>query len=269
MTLSASAAGIRTALAKNGSRLAEREQLPQRRVSLCTSDQHSQPEEWVAEICALSPLAVSALTLRRPHFRSSRDDRIGSDPSREPGSRPVAAGSSRGEEPTMKRIRQMRRRGIVRFALAIGSIAVVAAMAAHSPPSSGDPGKEEAKATGPAVTVSTAAPAADNPQASDLVVHEWGTFLGMNGSDGTALDGMYHEEHALPAFVHSRAPRSASAADHAAQGRDAGHLLLHADGRSSVRVGVGFPQGVWTQWYPQAALVNPSLARAGRDSPTA
>src|SRR5439155_14093472 len=32
---------------------------------------------------------------------------------------------------------------------------------------------------------------------ADLVVHEWGTFLSMSGSDGVALDGMYHEEHAL------------------------------------------------------------------------
>ena len=38
----------------------------------------------------------------------------------------------------------------------------------------------------------------------DMVVHEWGTFLAMNGSDGVSLDGMYHEEHALPAFVHAR-----------------------------------------------------------------
>src|SRR5262245_45402288 len=38
----------------------------------------------------------------------------------------------------------------------------------------------------------------------ELIVHEWGTFLAMNGSDGVTLDGMYHEEHALPAFVHSR-----------------------------------------------------------------
>ena len=27
---------------------------------------------------------------------------------------------------------------------------------------------------------------------ADLVVHEWGTFLAMSGSDGIALDGMYH-----------------------------------------------------------------------------
>src|SRR5262249_32700304 len=28
-----------------------------------------------------------------------------------------------------------------------------------------------------------------------------------------------------------------------------------------VRVGVDFPQGIWTHWYPQAALVNPPLAQ--------
>ena len=39
---------------------------------------------------------------------------------------------------------------------------------------------------------------------SGLIVHEWGTFLAMNGSDGVSLDGMYHEEHALPSFVHAR-----------------------------------------------------------------
>jgi hypothetical protein len=31
-----------------------------------------------------------------------------------------------------------------------------------------------------------------------------GTLLAMNGSDGISLDGMYHEEHALPSFVHAR-----------------------------------------------------------------
>ena len=46
--------------------------------------------------------------------------------------------------------------------------------------------------------------AAANPSRSDMVVHEWGTFLAMNGSDGVSLDGMYHEEHALPPFVHAR-----------------------------------------------------------------
>src|SRR5262245_38312978 len=47
-----------------------------------------------------------------------------------------------------------------------------------------------------------AATSSDEP--TDLVVHEWGTFLAMQGSDGVTLDGMYHEEHALPEFVHTR-----------------------------------------------------------------
>ena len=39
---------------------------------------------------------------------------------------------------------------------------------------------------------------------AEFTVHEWGTFLVMNGSDGVTLDGMYHEEHSLPGFVHAR-----------------------------------------------------------------
>src|SRR3954452_11450597 len=45
---------------------------------------------------------------------------------------------------------------------------------------------------------------AAHSDSTGLVVHEWGTFLQMNGSDGVSLDGMYHEEHALPSFVHAR-----------------------------------------------------------------
>src|SRR5262249_36310690 len=37
-----------------------------------------------------------------------------------------------------------------------------------------------------------------------LVVHEWGTFLGVQGSDGTTLGGMVASEESLPAFVESR-----------------------------------------------------------------
>ena len=36
-------------------------------------------------------------------------------------------------------------------------------------------------------------PGAANPVRSDMVVHEWGTFLAMNGSNGVSLDGMYHD----------------------------------------------------------------------------
>jgi hypothetical protein len=93
---------------------------------------------------------------------------------------------------------------------------------------------------------------------SDLVVHEWGTFLGMSGADGTALDGMYHEEHALPAFVHARSRDQLKLPWMFLKG-ETPVIYFYTKEPQKVRVGVGFPQGIWTQWYPQAARVLPSL----------
>src|SRR2546422_9482704 len=42
-------------------------------------------------------------------------------------------------------------------------------------------------------------------QKSEFVVHEWGTFTSVQGSDGTVLEGLQHEEEPLPDFVHARA----------------------------------------------------------------
>ena len=83
----------------------------------------------------------------------------------------------------------------------------------------------------------------------------------MSGSDGVALDGMYHEEHALPRLRPRPGPRPAPAAVGRPQGRDAGHLLLHGEPQK-VRVEVQFPRGIWTQWYPQAAGRRPAVSRA-------
>ncbi len=176
----------------------------------------------------------------------------------------------------MSVIRQVCRRRMAWVVLAIGSIAVVGAMAASSPPGPGDPGKRKSpSAASPAVanamqaanpqaidledTVAffNAAQAA-NPQAIDLVVHEWGTFLGMNASDGTVLDGMYHEEHALPSFVHSRSRDQLRLPIMFVKG-ETPVIYFYTPRPVSVRVGVGFPEGIWTQWYPQAVVVRPSL----------
>ena len=89
-------------------------------------------------------------------------------------------------------------------------------------------------------------------------MHEWGTFLGMNGSDGTSLDGMYHEEHALPGFVHGRARDQLRLPMMLLKG-ETPVIYFYTPRSLRVRVGVDFPQGIWTHWYPQAALVNPTL----------
>jgi len=95
-----------------------------------------------------------------------------------------------------------------------------------------------------------------------LVVHEWGTFLAMNGSDGVTLDGMYHEEHALPAFVHARSRDELRLRASNLKG-ETPVVYFYYDRPVRVRVEVGFPGGLWTQWYPQADFVGPSLVQSG------
>lgn len=110
------------------------------------------------------------------------------------------------------------------------------------------------------VIVATLLAAAPSDPAG-LVVHEWGTFLAMNGSDGVSLDGMYHEEHALPAFVHARRtdqlrlPMSLLKTETPV-------IYFYTQQHRRVQVEVAFPTGLWTQWYPQAAMVAPGLVQA-------
>jgi hypothetical protein len=106
---------------------------------------------------------------------------------------------------------------------------------------------------------SSAAARSNKAGASDVIIHEWGTFLGMTSSDGTPLDGMYHEEHALPAFVHSRG-RDQLVLPKSFMKGETPVIYFYTKNRQQVRVGVGFPQGIWTQWYPQARALAPSLA---------
>ena len=97
---------------------------------------------------------------------------------------------------------------------------------------------------------------------ADFTVHEWGTFLAMNGSDGVTLDGMYHEEHALPAFVHSRSKDQLRVPSVSVKG-ETPVIYFYTDAPRSVEVRVRFPRGLWTQWYPQAEYNGPLTAQAG------
>src|SRR5947209_132420 len=83
--------------------------------------------------------------------------------------------------------------------------------------------------------------------AEALVVHEWGTFLTMQGSDGVTLDGMYHEEHALPSFVHARSRDQLRIPAVSVKG-ETPVIYFYTDRKLNVSVRVDFPHGVWTQW---------------------
>lgn len=101
-----------------------------------------------------------------------------------------------------------------------------------------------------------------NQPANKLVLHEWGTFLAMQGSDGITLDGMYHEEHALPAFVHSRSRDQLKLPTVLLKG-ETPVIYFYTDQPQDVSVTVDFPKGIWTQWYPQASFARPTLAASG------
>src|SRR5947209_4746437 len=88
-------------------------------------------------------------------------------------------------------------------------------------------------------------------RAGDLVVHEWGTFLGMSGSDGVALDGMYHEEHALPAFVHARSRDQLRLPSALLKGEPP-VIYFYPAAAQVVGISVRFPRGPWTRWDPRA-----------------
>jgi hypothetical protein len=84
-----------------------------------------------------------------------------------------------------------------------------------------------------------------------LIVHEWGTFLAVSGSDGVTLEGMYHEEHPLPPFVYQRKGDSTYSRKATLKG-ETPVIYFYTDRPQKIRVSVDFPTGNWTHWYPMA-----------------
>jgi hypothetical protein len=103
--------------------------------------------------------------------------------------------------------------------------------------------------------------AAQSRTTGDLIVHEWGTFLAVSGTDGVSLEGMYHEEHALPLFVHARSRDQLRLPSVVLKG-ETPVIYFYTDRAQKVRVDVHFPRGLWTQWYPQAQVVGPQFAQS-------
>ena len=108
-----------------------------------------------------------------------------------------------------------------------------------------------------------------------LVIHEWGTFTSMQSSVGAVLEGMHHEEESLPAFVYARdigspyAKRIESLPEGVTQKLETPVIYFYTDDAVDVRVDVGFPQGVISEWYPQATGFTPEvggLTRMGEGS---
>ena len=99
-----------------------------------------------------------------------------------------------------------------------------------------------------------------------LIAHEWGTFTSVVGSDGVQLEGLHHEEEALPAFVYGRAPismmgtkRIESLPEGVTQKMETPVIYFYTPEPVDVAVKVGFPAGVLSEWYPAATSYAPDI----------
>jgi hypothetical protein len=104
------------------------------------------------------------------------------------------------------------------------------------------------------------------------VAHEWGTFTSVQGGDGVLLDWRPLETSRLPKFVydwaHPGLGRSASSALLFGKGgivtlqrMETPVIYFYSEKEQEVDVSVDFPQGLITEWYPQAAQIGPSMKR--------
>ncbi|HEX6240457.1 MAG TPA: hypothetical protein VFZ61_06170, partial [Polyangiales bacterium] len=108
------------------------------------------------------------------------------------------------------------------------------------------------------------------PARDGLVVHEWGTFTSVAGSSGALLEGLHHEEEALPGFVYGRSRLDQPLQDAGmksmetlptgvTQKLETPVLYFYGAAQKGLRVRVDFPTGVVSQWYPRATGFGPAM----------
>jgi hypothetical protein len=98
-------------------------------------------------------------------------------------------------------------------------------------------------------------------QSADLVVHEWGTFTSIAGPDGQAVQWRpLTGPSDLPCFVTLLNPNSIKLPPQGVPGLKATVrmetpvLYFYAASKQTVRASVTFPQGLISEWYPQATV---------------
>lgn len=107
-------------------------------------------------------------------------------------------------------------------------------------------------------------PAASNTSAAKdpLIVHEWGTFTSYSNSDGGRLEFRPLFDDDLPPFVHDRSTGSdygflSKVSYRALVRMETPITYFYTKEPRDVRVKVGFPQGLLTEFYPPAAISPP------------
>ncbi len=118
-----------------------------------------------------------------------------------------------------------------------------------------------------AVTCALLLPGGENAwDGKSYAIHEWGTFTSVQGSTGVRLDGLVHDTHDLPAFVHDATRDGALSG--ASPKMETPVVYFYSPTAWHLMLSVEFPRGRITHWYPRATNVN-SVWRARQLAPSA
>jgi hypothetical protein len=99
-----------------------------------------------------------------------------------------------------------------------------------------------------------------------LTVHEWGTFLSVQGSDGVSLGGMVDSEEELPAFVRERSLGGRNRACYNTK-VETPVTYFYTDRPRVVKVRADMPRGTLTHWYPHVHAFGPALTSKEKVTP--
>ena len=106
----------------------------------------------------------------------------------------------------------------------------------------------------------------DGGQTGDLVVHEWGTFTSVAGSDGSAVPwAPLSGTPDLPCFVDQLSSQNSKLALGFVR-METPVIYFYSARPLVASVQVRFPEGWLTEWFPQAARVKPQRPKPGTPS---
>jgi hypothetical protein len=101
---------------------------------------------------------------------------------------------------------------------------------------------------------------------SGLIVHEWGTFTSISGSDGARLEFRPLIDNDLPQFVVNRAWQAGRVPNpfmkfdiRSLQRMETPITYFYTDREQEVSVKVGFPKGLLTEFYPPVQSMKPAF----------
>jgi hypothetical protein len=102
-------------------------------------------------------------------------------------------------------------------------------------------------------TALLAATKVDSVPPGGLTVHEWGTFTSVAGEDGSAIEwNVLGCKSDLPTFVHDFGYRGLKLGISGTVRMETPVLFFYSPRELDAHVKVTFPQGLLTEWYPQA-----------------